>query len=230
MPSRTSANAPAAASAPASARMRRLASASRPWTRNPPNALTNCGGEPEVTHDRDAALDEAPGHLDHPAAALQLDGVHAGPQEVGGIADRLGGGLMVRAEGHVADEELVSGTTCHGARVMQHLLHGDRQRGRVPEVVVADAVTDQERRHPGLGEKARDGDVVGGDHDEPFAALLVGAEVVDGDRHRRQATRGWATTLAGLAPRRRSAPARTSATASRPSGPARDRLSRASRR
>ncbi len=73
---------------------------------------------------------------------------------------------------------------------------------------------------PASREQRGDRRVVRGDHDETLAALLVGAQVVDGDRHGRQATRGWATTRGAGRARRGAAAARASATASRPSGPA----------
>ena len=148
-----------------------------------------------MAHHGDAAFDEPGGNVGDPTAPLELHSVHARLDEVDGIADRVLDRPVVGAEGHVADQQLVRGPTRHRARVVEHLLHRDGKRGGVTEMVVADAVADEEHRHLCFSQQSRDGGVVGGDHHEPLPTLLAGAKVMDGDRHRGHATRGWATTL-----------------------------------
>ena len=106
-----------------------------------------------MAHHRDAAFRELRGQLRHPAPALELDGVHPRLEQV----DSVGGGLLDRplvgAERHVRDEQLVGRGPGHGAGVVKDLVHGDRQRRGVAEVVVAHAVAHQQRGHAGLSEK-----------------------------------------------------------------------------
>src|SRR6266511_4101638 len=64
--------------------------------------------EPDVTHDRDAVLDERTHGVDDLVAALELHRVHAGLlEEARRVAQRVLAAGLVRAERHVADEHRV---------------------------------------------------------------------------------------------------------------------------
>ena len=138
------------------------------------------------------ALGETRHGLDSPAAAFELDRMHPGLQILDRTVDGVPARALIRAEGKVADEQLVRGAASHRASVVQHLGHGHGQGVRVAEDVVAERVADEQHRHLGLREQLRGRVVVRGEHDEPLAFGLPCREVVDGDRH------GYATCVAEL--------------------------------
>ena len=53
------------------------------------------GCEPQVPHDRDLGIDDRLDHRQSLAAALQLDGLSAGPDQRGRVSDRIVDGGVV---------------------------------------------------------------------------------------------------------------------------------------
>ena len=84
------------------------------------------------------ALGETGDGLDDPAAALELDGVHAGLQELDGVLDGVRARALVAAEGEIADQQLVRGAARHRASVVEHLGHGHRDGVGIAEDVVGE--------------------------------------------------------------------------------------------
>ena len=141
------------------------------------------GREPEVTHHRDPPLRETADRLDHPAAALELDRVHPCLQVLDRVVDGIPAGALIRPKGEVTDQQLVGGTTRHGAGVVEHLGHRHREGVGIPEDVVGDGVPHQEHRYLRLREQPRGRVVVCREHDEPPSRGFPRREVPDGDAH-----------------------------------------------
>ena len=128
------------------------------------------GREPEVAHHRDPALRETGNRLDHPAAALELDGVHPCLQVLHRVVDGIPAGALIRPKREITDQQLVGGTARHGAGVVEHLGHRHGEGVGVPEDVVGEGVPDQEHRYLRLREQPRGRVVVCGEHDEAPSA------------------------------------------------------------
>ena len=138
--------------------------------------------EAEVAHHRDAGADDARDHLGVLGAALELDRLHpALGDQADGVPDRLVGRSLVRAEGQVPDQVGALRAAGDGGAVVDHLVHGDRERALLPLHHHADRVADQQHLDPGLVEEAREAGVVGGEHGDALARLLHLAQRVDGD-------------------------------------------------
>jgi hypothetical protein len=105
--------------------------------------------------------------------------------EPAGVADAVLDRHLVGQERHVPDDHRPFHAPGDGLRVMQHLLHRDRERVRVAQDVVRDRVADEEDRDAGLVEDPRGGEVVGGEHREAGAPRLPGLQVVDRDHRSR---------------------------------------------
>lgn len=133
-------------------------------------------------HDRDTGLDQQPDLLVGPLAALQLDRADARLlDQPGGVAERLYGTFLVRAEGQIRDDHGALGAAYDGGGQHGDLVHRDGHGGLVAEVDVAHRVPDEHDRDPGLVEDGRGHRVVGGEHGPLLAALGGGGDVVDGD-------------------------------------------------
>ena len=85
-------------------------------------------GESDVADDRDARLDDRLDRRSLARAAFQLDGVGARLHQADGRAHRLGGGLLVAAEGQVGHDEGARGPSGDGPRGHEDLLEADGGR------------------------------------------------------------------------------------------------------
>jgi hypothetical protein len=139
-------------------------------------------GEADVAHHGDLRFDQGPYEGRPFAPSLQLDGGRAGLlQETAGVADGVPAPRLIRQVGHVGDHHGPPGRASHGPRVVQHLLHGDRQRARIPENVVGDTVSHQEDIDPGGIQKPSRRVVVRRQHGDLPTAPFGGAQLGDGD-------------------------------------------------
>jgi hypothetical protein len=125
-------------------------------------------GQAEVGLDRNLGRDQRLENVDprpfdlHRRGASLLD-------EAQGVGDRLLRPEMEGAERHVGDEESALQPASHRFHVMEHLVHGHRQRVGVAQDHHGERIADQDHVDArGIG-TARLRVVVGGDHHQPFA-------------------------------------------------------------
>jgi hypothetical protein len=111
-------------------------------------AAVDIGGlraEANVGHDRDAALDEVTDGGGGVFAGLDLHGLTAGfLHDAGGVHEGLLDAGLVRAEGHVDDDEGLLRGTHHGLAVQDHHLERDADRGGQAVDDHADAIADEQ--------------------------------------------------------------------------------------
>ena len=88
---------------------------------------------------------------------------------------------MIGAEGHVSHQKGVLHGAAHGAGVMQHLVHGDRQGAVIAEHDLGERVSDEDEVHAGFIGQARGGVIVGGERDDGLVLALLLRQGVDGD-------------------------------------------------
>ena len=116
------------------------------------------------------------------ARALDLDGFGAGfLDEADGVGDGVGDRAVIAAEGHVGDDEGAADGAAHGARVVEHLVHGDGERVFVAKDDHGERVADEDEIDAGLVDEARGGVVVGGERGDGLALALHFAEGGHGD-------------------------------------------------
>ena len=91
--------------------------------------------QPQVPHDADPRADDRLRARERRPRPFELDDVRARLlDEADRVPDRVLVGDLVRAEGHVADDERPAGAAGDGARHEEHLVHRHRHRRRlVPE-------------------------------------------------------------------------------------------------
>ena len=80
---------------------------------------------------------------------------------------------VIRGEGHVGHQEGALHPAAHGAGVVQHLLHGDRQGVLVAQHDHAERVAHQHHVDAGLVDQARAGVVVGCEAGNEFVTLFL---------------------------------------------------------
>src|SRR5712691_7346028 len=149
--------------------------------------------ETEMAHDRDAHRSQPLRDLDDPATAFELDGVHSAfLDEAARGGDRLFDRRVIRHERHVAHEQRLMRATCDRFGVVEHLVHSDRQSGRVAEHDHAQAVADEKDGDAGLVEDLRAQVVVRGEHGKAPAFFLEPLDVQN-SRHRGRLPRVAAT-------------------------------------
>ena len=86
---------------------------------------------------------------------------------------------MVGHERHITNQKGLSGASRHGFGVVDHLVHGYREGGRVTEHHHSQAVADQEDRDTRFVENLRAEVVVGREHRETTAFILESLYVQD---------------------------------------------------
>ena len=119
--------------------------------------------EPDVPGDRNLRIDHAPNHIHALLAAFHLDRLGAAFfHKAGSVVNRLVGVDLIRAIRHVGNQQSVLDAAAHGFDVMQHLVHGDRQRVLVAQHGHGQRVADQSNVDAGLVDQARGGVVVSG--------------------------------------------------------------------
>jgi hypothetical protein len=69
----------------------------------------------------------------------------------------------------------------HRLAVVDHLVHRHRERVGIAQRDHPERIADQDRVDPGRVQRARDGVVVGGEHCDRLALLLLAPEIADGD-------------------------------------------------
>ncbi len=118
-------------------------------------------GEANVRDDGDLGVGHAPHERCPALAAFDLDRVRPRfLEQPRGVADAVGDGHMVRAVGHIRDEEGTLHTASDGAGVMQHLVHGDGESVVIAKHGHANGVADENDVDASLIDQARCGVVV----------------------------------------------------------------------
>ncbi len=111
------------------------------------------------------------------APALEFDRVHARLlQETSRVADGFLHVRLVGHERHVADQQANFRAARDGAAVMEHFLHRDGQGVGITQHHHAKRIADQDGIHASLVHRQRGGIIVGGQHGDRLAALLLLAE------------------------------------------------------
>jgi hypothetical protein len=93
--------------------------------------------------------------------------------------------MKVRAEGHVGHQQGAADSAANGARVVQHLLHGDGQSAVITEHGHAQRIADENHVNAGLIYQARSGIVVGGQRSDRLVGLFSIEEGLRCDFRRR---------------------------------------------
>jgi hypothetical protein len=141
------------------------------------------GQEADVAHDGDADLGEAADGARDLGAALELDGLDGAAlaEDAHGGAHGVGRAGVVRAEGHVGDEQRRARAARDGAAVVQHLVERERGGGGEAEADLRERVADE--RHVRVVRVAREPGrvVVRGEHHDRRARAAHGVQL--GDRH-----------------------------------------------
>ena len=133
-----------------------------------------------MADDGNLACDQRADQFD--ARAFDLDGFSAGFfDKADGVGDALGDRAVIAAEGHVGHHQRATHGAAHGARVVQHLVHGDGERVFVAEDHHGQRVADKDEIDAGLVDQPRGGVVVGGERGDGLALALHLAECGHGD-------------------------------------------------
>jgi hypothetical protein len=161
--------------------------------------LIDCGVRTQVRHHRDPGLDQSLDLGEHPATALELDGVRAGLlEEAARGLQRLGGRGLVGAEGQVRHDEGAPGALDDAADQRHQLVDGHRHRGVVAVDDVGSRVTDEQHRDACGIEQRGGGVVVGGEHRPALAAVFRGEQVERGDAPDGPVTGRWRAVQGGF--------------------------------
>ena len=146
------------------------------------HAVHGLGRESDVADDRNLRVEDAADDGKARDSALDFDRLGAAfLDEAHGVLHRLAAAGVIGAEGHVCHQEGVVHGAAHGAGVMQHLLHGDRQGAVIAEHDLGKRVSDQDEIHAGFIGQARGGVIVGGKRDDGFALALLLRQGLHGD-------------------------------------------------
>ena len=133
-------------------------------------AVDRLRGEPEVGHHRHLGVGEGRHQLGavafdlHPLRPRLLD-------EADGVGHRVVGAEVERAIGHVRHQQGALDAPAGRFGVVDHLVHGDRQRVRMAQHDHGERVAHQDDVHSGRVGRAPLREVVGGDHHDAVAAL-----------------------------------------------------------
>ena len=137
--------------------------------------------KPDVSHDRNFRVAQAHDQLAALLSALDLHRLGAGfLDKPRGVAHRFVSGQMVRAIGHVGNEQRALGSAPGCAGVVQHLIHAHRHGVLVAQHHHGQRVAHQDHVNAGLIHQARGGIVVGGQASDALAPLLFLLDCLDG--------------------------------------------------
>ena len=128
-------------------------SSSRPWTRQPPSACTDCGVRPRWPHTGMPRSTRKRTVSARPAAAFELDHLRAGLHQTAALRKRLLARLVVAGERQVGDQPGVAVAARHAARVVRHLVERHRQGAVVPLQHHAERIADQQHVDAGRVEQ-----------------------------------------------------------------------------
>ncbi len=127
--------------------------------------------ESDVSDDGNLRVDDAADERNARGAALDLHRFGtAFLDEAHGVLQRLAAARVIGTEGHVGHQKRVAHGAAHGAGVVQHLIHGDRQSAVIAEHHLGERVSDQDQVHAGFIGKAGGGVIVGGEGDDGLVA------------------------------------------------------------
>jgi hypothetical protein len=94
-------------------------------------------------------------------------------QKTAGIPHRLFDADLIREERHVGDDERPLGAACHGARVVDHRVERDGQRGLMPKNDRCERIADEDDVDAGAIEQAGHRRVVRRQHGDLLARLFL---------------------------------------------------------
>jgi hypothetical protein len=171
---------PARSSATASSISRFAAAAVRPCARR----------QAEMSHHRNAGIDDAADPRQRASGALELHRVRA---RLFREPDRVGDGFvlrdLIRPERHVGDDERIRCAATHAAREHDHLVHRDRHRRRAAEHGRARGIPDEDEIHARLIRQPRARRVVRRHHDDAPTLGAHGKQI--GERELRAKHEWW---------------------------------------
>jgi len=135
-------------------------------------AWSDWGGEPNVTHHRDFVFHHPP-HQGRPLDS-PLDLHRLGPrlEEGDGCLHRPHRVPVVRAEGHVPDQERLTHPAMDRPHCCQHLIQSDREGVLIAQGGAGEAITHQHQVQAGGIDQPAGGIVVRGQGGDLFATLL----------------------------------------------------------
>ena len=139
-------------------------------------------GEPEVAHDGDSRVDDTlDGGRDF-LAAFEFHGIDARlTDQPDGVAHAFLRRDLITAKRHVADHQRPLATSCHAARIDDHLVQGDGEGGVVALHHVGGRVADQNAVNARLVYQSCRRIVVGREHGYLVAVALHLYECLDGN-------------------------------------------------
>ena len=138
------------------------------------------GGEPEVSHHRNASLHQRAHRLDHVAPALELHTRRVGLlQHASRVPDRLGDRHLIGEERHVHEQQRGGRAAANRGRVIDHLVERGAERGLLPGDHLVEGVAHEQHVHLRALQEPREGRVVAGQHHQPASLGLRGGEVED---------------------------------------------------
>ena len=134
--------------------------------------------ESQVPHHRNSGGDQTRCRLDGRSTAFDLHGrcaalLHQAPR----MAQRFFWVDLVGHKGQVGHQQRASHTAAHGPRVMHHVVQGHRQRGFVSQYDHAERIAHQQHVDSRAVQQPGHGVVVGRQHGDLFAALLLGFQI-----------------------------------------------------
>src|SRR5262245_28073373 len=139
-------------------------------------------GEANVSHDRDANLDDGLDRTWHRSTALEFHPLGTALlEEPPGIPDRLLPTYLIGEKRHVPDHQSTLATARNRSRVVDHLLHRNRQGIRLALKDAANRVADQEDINAGLVQNPRKGIIVSGETGDLFPQTLFFDDMRYGD-------------------------------------------------
>jgi hypothetical protein len=126
----------------------------------------------DVRHHGNLFADKATNNFGAVASAFELDSFRARFDELQGVAHGVVCACVVRAVGHVGDEQCALDAGADGARVVNHVVERDVDCVLVTEHDVGERVADEDDVGSGFVNDARGRVVVSREADKRFAAFF----------------------------------------------------------
>ena len=156
MDSSTIENAPAASTARASRRSCSAASSGFALHAESAERVHRLRRQADMAHHRNFGFHQPRDAIHAPLAAFDFHGFGAGFfHEAQALRTASASSIVIAAVGHVRDQQRSPHAAAHGARVVQHFVHGDGQRVFVAEHDHAQRIADEHDVHAGFIEQAR---------------------------------------------------------------------------